>query len=256
MMLSDLEHGVGRAAEPLLAEALLRRHDLDVEVEHRREAPAARDVRVERVRLVLRQHLDLEEAGVDEVRQHEVDEAIATADRHRRLGALGGERPAGGALHRRRARPTSTCGDGPREEKRRGEVMSSGGRPVRSGRQASEAIRYNAGHAIARTLYGALALVTLLARSAAAATAARRAAAAARAAAPAAARRRRAGAQADRHGRSLRAAQERRRPSCCETGYIGAAPEEAAGGDRGAAERRQRHARLHAGALGRWCARW
>ncbi len=88
-----LVDGVGRALEPGRAGALLRRHHLDVEIEERRQAPAARDVRVERVGLVLRQHLDLQQARVDQVRQHEVDEPVAPAHRHRRLGAIGGQRP-------------------------------------------------------------------------------------------------------------------------------------------------------------------
>ena len=124
-----LEHRVRRASEPLLTEPLLRRHHLDVEVEHRRQPPAARDVRVERVGLVLRQHLDLEQARVDQVRQHEVDEPIAAADRHRGLGAIGGERPqatpfTAGEDHREhvRRRPAR------REATRRGHTDS--GRPV------------------------------------------------------------------------------------------------------------------------------
>ena len=47
---------------------------------------------VEAVRLVLRQHDDLEVAGVDEVGEREVDQAVDAAERHRRLGPVGGQR--------------------------------------------------------------------------------------------------------------------------------------------------------------------
>jgi hypothetical protein len=49
-------------------------------------------VPVEAVALVLRQHDDLQISGVREVRQHEVDDPIRTAERHRRLGSIGGQR--------------------------------------------------------------------------------------------------------------------------------------------------------------------
>ncbi|HST87494.1 MAG TPA: sugar phosphate nucleotidyltransferase, partial [Ktedonobacterales bacterium] len=39
--------------------------------------------------LVLRQHDDLEEAGVSEVGEHEVNQAIDAAERHGGLGAVG-----------------------------------------------------------------------------------------------------------------------------------------------------------------------
>ena len=53
-----LVDGVGRAAEPALAGALLRGDRLDELVEHRREPPAARDVLLERRALVLGEDLD------------------------------------------------------------------------------------------------------------------------------------------------------------------------------------------------------
>ena len=72
-----LVDGVGRAAEPRLARALLRGDGLDELVEDRREAPDARDVLLERRALVLREHLDAREARVDEVREDDVDDAVA-----------------------------------------------------------------------------------------------------------------------------------------------------------------------------------
>ena len=79
-----LVDGVGRALEPGLAGALLRGDRLDELVEHRREAPHARDVLLERRALVLRQHLDAGEPRVDEVREDDVDDAVATRRTERR----------------------------------------------------------------------------------------------------------------------------------------------------------------------------
>src|SRR5213083_98922 len=53
-----------------------------------------RDAQVldERLRFVLDEDVDRRELGVHEVRQHEIDEPEPPAERHRRLGALAGER--------------------------------------------------------------------------------------------------------------------------------------------------------------------
>ena len=83
---------VGRALEPERAAAHLRRHRCDVVVEQGREAPGLADVAVEAVALVLREHDDLEVAGVGEVRQGEVDQPVAAAERHGRLRPVVGER--------------------------------------------------------------------------------------------------------------------------------------------------------------------
>ena len=93
-----LVDGVGRAAEPLRPPAHLGRHRRDVVAEHRRQPPALGEVAVEAVALVLREHDDLEVAGVGEVRQHEVDEPVRAAERHGRLGPVGGERRQPAAL--------------------------------------------------------------------------------------------------------------------------------------------------------------
>jgi hypothetical protein len=87
-----LQDGVGRTAEPALAETLLRRHGCDVRVEQPGEAPGLRDVAVETVRLVLREHHDLGEARVDEVAEREVDEAVAAPEGHGGLSPVRGER--------------------------------------------------------------------------------------------------------------------------------------------------------------------
>ena len=87
-----LEDRVGAAEVPVLADPLLRRHRGDVVAEHRRHPPGLRDVAVEAVGLVLREHDDLEVAGVHDVGQREVDEPVDARERHRRLGAVGRER--------------------------------------------------------------------------------------------------------------------------------------------------------------------
>ena len=87
-----LEDRVGAAEVPVLADPLLGRHRRDVVAEHRRHPPGLRDVAVEAVRLVLRQHDDLEVAGVDDVGQREVDQPVDAGERHRRLGPVGGQR--------------------------------------------------------------------------------------------------------------------------------------------------------------------
>lgn len=86
-----LQDGVGRAAEPALAEPLLRGNRGDIGVQQPREAPGLRDVAVQRVRLVLRQHDDLGQARIDQVGQCEVDQPVLAAERHRGLGPVGRE---------------------------------------------------------------------------------------------------------------------------------------------------------------------
>ena len=83
---------VGAAEVPPLADALLRRHRGDVVAQQVGHPPGRRHVPVEAVRLVLRQHDDLEVAGVDDVGEREVDEAVDPAERHGGLGTVGGQR--------------------------------------------------------------------------------------------------------------------------------------------------------------------
>ena len=88
-----LEDRVGAAGVPAPAEPLLGRHRGDVLAEHAGQPPGGGDVPVERVRLVLGEHADPVQPGVDQVGQHEVDQPVVAAERHRRLGPVGGERP-------------------------------------------------------------------------------------------------------------------------------------------------------------------
>ena len=87
-----LEDRVRAAEVPALADALLGRHRCHVVAEQVRHAPGGGDVAVQAVRLVLRQHDDLEVAGVHDVGQGEVDQPVDPAERHRRFGTVGGER--------------------------------------------------------------------------------------------------------------------------------------------------------------------
>ena len=82
---------VGAPQEPVLAHALLGRHRRDVVAQHVGHAPRLGDVTVQRVGLVLGEHHDLEEAGVDHVGQGEVDEAVDAAEGHGGLGAIDGQ---------------------------------------------------------------------------------------------------------------------------------------------------------------------
>ena len=83
---------VSAALVPPRPEALLRGHGRDVVAEHRRHPPRQRDVFVERVRLVLRQHRDLPHPRVGQIGEHEVDQAIGAPERDRRFCAIHGQR--------------------------------------------------------------------------------------------------------------------------------------------------------------------
>ena len=87
-----LEHGVGRALEPVLAAPHLRRDQRDEEIPSAKgsaELPAPFDVLVQGLALELNQDVDGEDPAVDQVRQGEVDDAV-----------LGGEIDGGLGLQR------------------------------------------------------------------------------------------------------------------------------------------------------------
>ncbi len=122
-VLEDVEvliDGVGAAAEPLRADVHRCRDRGDVVAELGRELPASRQMLHQRARLVLGQHADLGDAGVHEVREDEVDDAVAPAERHGRLGPVAGERieslalAAGEDQRDDVARAASSHGFGPR----------------------------------------------------------------------------------------------------------------------------------------------
>src|SRR5204863_1984777 len=83
-----LVDGVGRAAVPLRTGALLGGHAVDELPHHGAEPPATRDVGVERLRLVLGEHLHPQHAGVGKVGEDEIDDPVSATERGRRLGPL------------------------------------------------------------------------------------------------------------------------------------------------------------------------
>jgi hypothetical protein len=92
VLLNDVEiliNGIGRAAVPNFAELLLRRHDIDELAELAVQiAPAALHMLDQRVRFILSQNENLADAGVDAVRQGEVDDAVFASERRGRLGPM------------------------------------------------------------------------------------------------------------------------------------------------------------------------
>ena len=85
---------VRRAPVPGLAGgAHLRRHrDDELRAEDVGELPAVLQVQQQRLALELHQHVDREDAAVDEIAEHEVDDPVLAGERHRRLRALIGQR--------------------------------------------------------------------------------------------------------------------------------------------------------------------
>ena len=78
----------------MLVDPLLRGHHVDelAQLAAQVALPADVDVPVEAHRLVLREDQVLANAAVEAVREREVDDAIDAAERHRRLGAVAGQR--------------------------------------------------------------------------------------------------------------------------------------------------------------------
>jgi hypothetical protein len=83
-----LVDGVGAAQEPALAHALLGRNRSHVVAELGGHAPRLGDVAVKAVRLVLREHHDLQVAGIHEVGQREVDQAVTSGKGHAGFGPV------------------------------------------------------------------------------------------------------------------------------------------------------------------------
>jgi hypothetical protein len=87
-VLQVLVHGVGRALVPGGVDLLLRRQDVNELAELAAEiAPGALQVHDQVVRLVLGQHRDAADAGIDAVGQGEIDDPVLAAERRRRLGS-------------------------------------------------------------------------------------------------------------------------------------------------------------------------
>jgi hypothetical protein len=83
---------VGGPGVPVRAEPLLRGHRRHVVAQQAAQPPGRRDMPVQAVALVLGQHADTPDAGVDQVRQREVHQPVESGERHRWFGAVGGER--------------------------------------------------------------------------------------------------------------------------------------------------------------------
>ena len=96
-----LEDRIRGTREPPFTKSLLSRNRSHVGVRKPRKPPGLRHVSVETVRLVLRQHHDLAEPGIDQVREGEVDETVVAAERH------SGFRPICGKGHQAFAFPAS-----------------------------------------------------------------------------------------------------------------------------------------------------
>ena len=76
-----LKHRIGRAQIPVLADALLRREDLDELAELLGDdVPPHPDVAVEGERLVLRGDEDAAQPGVDAVAEREIDDPVRPAE--------------------------------------------------------------------------------------------------------------------------------------------------------------------------------
>ena len=86
-----LKDRVCAAGVPAGPEPLLRWHRGYVVAEQDRHAPGLGDVAVKGVRLVLREHAHPSQPGVDEIRQHEVDEPVRASEWDGRLRTICGE---------------------------------------------------------------------------------------------------------------------------------------------------------------------
>src|SRR6266481_2498464 len=93
-----LVDSVGGALIPLLRDAHLRREDLDVITKAREGRPARADVAVQAERFVLGEDENAAEIRIDAVRKRDVNNAVESAERNSRLGAVAGERPEAFAL--------------------------------------------------------------------------------------------------------------------------------------------------------------
>ena len=89
-----LVDGVGRALVPrLVRRAHLRRNgDHELRLEQPAELPALAQVLQQRLAAELRQHVNRIDAGVDEIAEDEIDDAVLPAERNGRFGPFLGQR--------------------------------------------------------------------------------------------------------------------------------------------------------------------
>ncbi len=88
-----LKNRIRGALVPQLAHPHLRR-DWDDKVvgQHPAELPSVLEMLDQRLRAPLHQNVDRVDARVDEIGENEIDDAIFAAERHRRFGAIAGQR--------------------------------------------------------------------------------------------------------------------------------------------------------------------
>ena len=95
-----LVDGIGRAEIPILVHPLLRRQHVEklAKIPTEEPVPANVDVAIEADGLVLREQKHAAQPTIEAVRQREVDDAIAAAERHGGLGSIACQRFKPGAL--------------------------------------------------------------------------------------------------------------------------------------------------------------
>ena len=86
-----LENGVGRSLVPVIARTHLGGNEVHVLVEACVQVPCRRNMLVQGIALKLREHLDFEDAGVDEVVQNKVNDTVSSAKVNSRFCAVAGE---------------------------------------------------------------------------------------------------------------------------------------------------------------------
>jgi len=93
-----LVDGVGGALIPLLRNAHLGRKDFDVVAEAGERRPAGADVAVQAEGFVLSEYENAAEIRIDAIGERDVDDAIESAKRNGRLGAVASQGPQPFAL--------------------------------------------------------------------------------------------------------------------------------------------------------------
>ena len=88
-----LVDGVRGALIPLLGDAHLRRQDFDKFTETHERRPSGADVARKAEGFILRENEDAMETGVDAIGKRDVNDAIESAERDGRLGAIASEGP-------------------------------------------------------------------------------------------------------------------------------------------------------------------
>ena len=83
-----LKYRIRGTLVPFFSGAHLRGNGIDKVPEHAVEIPATRQMFDEGIGFELGEYLDLKDSRVDEIIEHEIDDAVFTAEVHRRFCAL------------------------------------------------------------------------------------------------------------------------------------------------------------------------